>query len=214
MEDAAALVLVLLDHPCQPVPVERDVEQRPEVADVHVGVEDHAAPESLEHGLIEPRTSVRVGCRLLTLNGAFIQPFAARCKRPTASLKRRTAAPALDGRTLWERVHDHLRDEILSGRPDARHRAVRGRPRRVPRRQPGPGPRGARPASDRGARDDPATARRRRPRPLERRVHRGVPGARGAGDDGRPARRARAHGRARDRAGTSHRRDGGVRKCG
>ena len=27
-----------------------------------------------------------------------------------------TAAPALDGRTLWERVHDHLRDEILSGR--------------------------------------------------------------------------------------------------
>jgi DNA-binding GntR family transcriptional regulator len=27
-----------------------------------------------------------------------------------------TAAPTLDGRTLWERVHDHLRDEILSGR--------------------------------------------------------------------------------------------------
>jgi DNA-binding GntR family transcriptional regulator len=27
-----------------------------------------------------------------------------------------TSAPALDGRTLWERVHDHLRDEILSGR--------------------------------------------------------------------------------------------------
>ena len=26
------------------------------------------------------------------------------------------AAPTLDGRTLWERVHDHLRDEILSGR--------------------------------------------------------------------------------------------------
>jgi DNA-binding GntR family transcriptional regulator len=25
-------------------------------------------------------------------------------------------ASALDGRTLWERVHDHLRDEILSGR--------------------------------------------------------------------------------------------------
>jgi DNA-binding GntR family transcriptional regulator len=27
-----------------------------------------------------------------------------------------TASPALDGRTLWERVHHHLRDEILSGR--------------------------------------------------------------------------------------------------
>ena len=27
-----------------------------------------------------------------------------------------TEGPALDGRTLWERVHDHLRDEILSGR--------------------------------------------------------------------------------------------------
>ena len=27
-----------------------------------------------------------------------------------------TGAPALDGRTLWQRVHDHLRDEILSGR--------------------------------------------------------------------------------------------------
>ena len=27
-----------------------------------------------------------------------------------------TAAPALDGRTLWQRVHDHLRDEIISGR--------------------------------------------------------------------------------------------------
>jgi DNA-binding GntR family transcriptional regulator len=27
-----------------------------------------------------------------------------------------TAASALDGRTLWERVHDHLRDEILGGR--------------------------------------------------------------------------------------------------
>ena len=27
-----------------------------------------------------------------------------------------TAAPTLDGRTLWERVHDHLRTEILSGR--------------------------------------------------------------------------------------------------
>ncbi len=27
-----------------------------------------------------------------------------------------TATATLDGRTLWERVHDHLRDEILSGR--------------------------------------------------------------------------------------------------
>jgi DNA-binding GntR family transcriptional regulator len=27
-----------------------------------------------------------------------------------------TATRALDGRTLWQRVHDHLRDEILSGR--------------------------------------------------------------------------------------------------
>jgi DNA-binding GntR family transcriptional regulator len=27
-----------------------------------------------------------------------------------------TTASALDGRTLWERVHDHLRDEILAGR--------------------------------------------------------------------------------------------------
>ena len=27
-----------------------------------------------------------------------------------------TAAPALDGRTLWQRVHDHLREQILSGR--------------------------------------------------------------------------------------------------
>jgi DNA-binding GntR family transcriptional regulator len=27
-----------------------------------------------------------------------------------------TGSAALDGRTLWQRVHDHLRDEILSGR--------------------------------------------------------------------------------------------------
>ena len=27
-----------------------------------------------------------------------------------------TASAALDGRTLWQRVHDHLRDEITSGR--------------------------------------------------------------------------------------------------
>jgi DNA-binding GntR family transcriptional regulator len=27
-----------------------------------------------------------------------------------------TGGTALDGRTLWQRVHDHLRDEILSGR--------------------------------------------------------------------------------------------------
>ena len=27
-----------------------------------------------------------------------------------------TPLPALDGRTLWQRVHEHLRDEILSGR--------------------------------------------------------------------------------------------------
>ena len=44
VKDAAALVAVLLDDRCEAVAVERDVEHRPEVADVHVSVEDHAAP--------------------------------------------------------------------------------------------------------------------------------------------------------------------------
>ena len=44
VEDAAALVAVLGDDRCEAVAVERDVEHRPEVADVHVSVEDHAVP--------------------------------------------------------------------------------------------------------------------------------------------------------------------------
>jgi hypothetical protein len=44
VEHAAALVAVLGDDRCQPVAVERHVEHRTEVADVHVSVEDHAAP--------------------------------------------------------------------------------------------------------------------------------------------------------------------------
>ena len=79
------------------------------------------------------------------------------------------------------------------GRPArARRRARRGRARRAARRQPRADPRGDRPARGRGARHRPAAPRRGRPLALEGRVPRAVPGARGARDDGRPARRAAA----------------------
>ncbi len=42
-----------------------------------------------------------------------------------------STARSLDHRTLWQRVHEHLREEILSGRLPAGHRAPGGRPRRV-----------------------------------------------------------------------------------
>ena len=88
-----------------------------------------------------------------------------------------TAAPALDGRTLWERVHDHLRDEILSGRmtPGTELSEVALAESLGVSRGP------VREALGRLATEGLVTIRPRRgavvARSLERRVHRGVPGA-------------------------------------
>src|SRR5438034_5451724 len=116
VKDATAFVLVLLDDGGEPIPVERDVEHRPEVPDVHVRVEDHA---SLAGRLPRRFTGVRVSCRLLTLNeGGLYRPASldAMPNNVKAEPGPSTAAATLDHRTLWQRVHDHLREEILSDR--------------------------------------------------------------------------------------------------
>ena len=90
--------------------------------------------------------------------------------------------------TLWQRVYDHLRAEILGREARARRRARRGRARRAAGRQPRADPGGDRTAGIRRPRHRPAAPRRRGQLALEGRVPRALPGARGAGADGGQAR--------------------------